>query len=111
MMKRHNRSSNGVVDRSDPNGHNDLESRVLENGEELKNGLNPLKLMGIFVVCLMGLSVFFSFSLILKDSTSHSLWAVAEARPIDDFNPQLHTGTVYILFFVFVIFYFCLNLF
>ncbi|KAK1357715.1 Fucosyltransferase [Heracleum sosnowskyi] len=89
-MKRHNRSSNGVVDRSDP--HNDLESRVVEN-DEFKYGLDPLKVMGIFVVCLMGLSVFFSFSLILKDSTSHSLWAVAEARPIDDFNPQLHTVT------------------
>lgn len=93
MMKRHNRSSNGVIDRSDPNGNNDLESRVVENDEEFKYGLNPLKLMGIFVVCLMGLSVLFSFSLILKDSTSHSLWAVAEARPIDDFNPQLNTVT------------------
>lgn len=100
MMKRHNRSSNGVVDRLDPNGNNDLESRVLESDEEFKYGLNPLKLMGIFVVCLMGLSVFFSFSLILKDSTSHSLWAVAEARPIDDFNPQLHSGTFFNYFFL-----------
>lgn len=88
-MKRHNRNSNGVVDPLDQN--NDLESRVVEDDEEEKYGLNPLKLMGIFVVCLMGLSVFFSFSLILKGSTSNTLWAVAEARPLNHINPQQHT--------------------
>lgn len=99
MMKRHNRnSSNGVVDRSDLHGNDDLESRDIEDDEEFKSGFNPLKLMGLLVVCLMGVSVFFSFSLILKDSTSHTLWAVAQARPLDDVNTQQHTGTFFILY-------------
>ncbi|WOG99590.1 hypothetical protein DCAR_0518943 [Daucus carota subsp. sativus] len=92
-MKRHNRSSNGVVDASDPPGSNDLESRVVEDGG-FRHGLNPLRFVGVFVICLMGFSVFFSFSLILKDSSTHALWAVAEAtRTLDDFNPQQNTVT------------------
>lgn len=52
-------------------------------GSRVKCGLNPMKLMGVFVVCLMGISVLFSAVVILRDSTSDTVWAVAETRLLD----------------------------
>ncbi|XP_022868798.1 galactoside 2-alpha-L-fucosyltransferase-like [Olea europaea var. sylvestris] len=61
----------------------DFTENTVSNGLEWESGLNPMKFMGIFVVCLMGLSVLFSLSAILQNPPSESLWTVAEARPLD----------------------------
>uniref|UniRef100_A0A5B7BGW9 Fucosyltransferase n=1 Tax=Davidia involucrata TaxID=16924 RepID=A0A5B7BGW9_DAVIN len=76
-MKRLNRNSNDQPKPSDP-GNDDV-YRALG----MKCGLNPMKLMGIFVACLMGLSVLFSISVILSDPPSDGIWAVAEARMLE----------------------------
>ncbi|KAI5683804.1 hypothetical protein M9H77_05032 [Catharanthus roseus] len=55
---------------------------------EAKCGLNPIKMMGIFVVALMGFSVLFSLSTVLKDPISDGLWTVADARLIDIKPPK-----------------------
>ncbi|GKE43153.1 hypothetical protein Tco_1470437 [Tanacetum coccineum] len=48
----------------------DLESDDVSRDQHTRFGsLSPLKLMGGFVVCLMGLSVLFSVSVIFKDFT------------------------------------------
>ncbi|CAI9767292.1 unnamed protein product [Fraxinus pennsylvanica] len=61
----------------------DFTETTVSRGLEWECGLNPMKFMGIFVVCLMGLSVLFSLSVILKNPPSDSFWTVAEARPLD----------------------------
>ncbi|KAK6123192.1 hypothetical protein DH2020_043049 [Rehmannia glutinosa] len=58
---------------------NDVVSRV----PEWKCGLNPMKLMGVFVVLVMGLSVLFSVSVVLRDPPSDVLWTVVQARNLD----------------------------
>lgn len=52
-----------------------------------KCGLNLMKLMGVFLVLVMGLSVLFSVSVVLRDPPSDGLWTVVEARNLD-FNLQ-----------------------
>lgn len=54
---------------------------------ERKCGLNLLKLMGVFLVLVMGFSVLFSVSVVLRDPPSDGLWTVVEARNLD-FNLQ-----------------------
>lgn len=80
----------------------DFTENTVSNGLECESGLNPMKFMGIFVVCLMGLSVLFSLSAILQNPPSESLWTVAEARPLDVL-PQ--KGTSFSFFFGLIIFY------
>lgn len=85
-MKRLNRNSN------DPPKHSDSDpcDEMVSRGPDTKCGSNPMKLMGIFVVCLMGLSVLFSISVILRDSSSSSdsIWGGAEARVLEMKPPQ-----------------------
>lgn len=66
----------------------DLGDNNTSRDQQIRFGLNPLKLMGGFVVCLMGLSVLFSISVILKDFNSNSIWAVADARVLDVALPK-----------------------
>ncbi|KAD4888913.1 hypothetical protein R6Q59_034194 [Mikania micrantha] len=66
----------------------DLGDNDASRDPQTRFGLNPLKLMGCFVVCLMGLSVLFSISVILKDFKSNSIWAVADARVLDVALPR-----------------------
>lgn len=72
----------------DPPKSSDLGGDDLSRDQQTRFGLNPLKLMGCFVLCLMGLSVLFSISIILKDSTPNSIWAVADARVLDMAPPR-----------------------
>ncbi|KAJ0754976.1 putative Type 1 galactoside alpha-(1,2)-fucosyltransferase [Helianthus annuus] len=72
-MRRLNKTSNDLPKISDLDIVRDQQTRF---------GLNPLKLMGGFVVCLMGLSVLFSISVILKDFNSNSILTVADAARV-----------------------------
>lgn len=72
----------------DPPNFSDLGDDDTSRNQHTRFGLNPLKLMGCLVVCLMGLSVLFSISIILKDSTPNSIWAVADARVLDTATPE-----------------------
>ncbi|KAK6123169.1 hypothetical protein DH2020_043071 [Rehmannia glutinosa] len=56
---------------------------VVSRGPEFKCGLNPMKLMGVLVVLVMGLSVLFSVSVVLRDPPSDVLWTVVQARNLD----------------------------
>ncbi|XP_052179713.1 galactoside 2-alpha-L-fucosyltransferase-like [Diospyros lotus] len=78
-MKRLNRNSN------DP--HKSTGNDAVSRAPEPKCGLNPMKLMGIFVACLMILSVLFSVSVIFNDPIYESVWIGAEARVLE-VNPQ-----------------------
>ncbi|KAL3819425.1 hypothetical protein ACJIZ3_005330 [Penstemon smallii] len=50
---------------------------------EWKWWFNPIKLMGVFLVMLMGFSVLFSVSVVLNDPPSDFLWNVVDARKFD----------------------------
>ncbi|KAH6799084.1 fucosyltransferase 1 [Perilla frutescens var. frutescens] len=52
-------------------------------GSERKCGFNLMKLMGVFLVLVMALSVLFSVSVVLRDPPSDGLWTVVEARHLD----------------------------
>lgn len=52
-------------------------------GSERKCGLNLMKLMGVFLLLVMGLSVLFSVSVVLRDPPLDGLWTVVEARHLD----------------------------
>ncbi|KAK9066561.1 hypothetical protein SSX86_013884 [Deinandra increscens subsp. villosa] len=68
--------------------YSDLGDNDVSRDQHTRFGVNPLKLMGGFVVCLMGLSVLFSISVILKDFKSNSTWGVADARVLDVTPPR-----------------------
>lgn len=69
--------------KSNTSGHSKTADHEGSRIPEAKCGLNPIKMMGIFVVFLMGFSVLFSLSTVLKDPLSDGLWTVAEARLLD----------------------------
>ncbi|XP_059644853.1 galactoside 2-alpha-L-fucosyltransferase-like [Cornus florida] len=77
-MKRFNRNSNDHQMLSIP-GKDDF-----PRPSETKCGSNLMKMMGIFVACLMALSVLFSVSVILRDPPSDGIWAVSEHRVLED---------------------------
>lgn len=68
----------------------DLENDIISKDQNTRFGLNPLKLMGGFVVCLMGLSVLFSISVIFKDSLPNGIWDSADdnSRVLDVGPPR-----------------------
>lgn len=84
-MKRLRRNSEDPSKPSDP-GIPSLYSRDLDR----KCGNSSMRLMGVFVVCLMVISVVFSVCVVLRDPPSDGVWAFAEARVLED-NPK--TGT------------------
>ena len=60
------------------------DSHIVVRDPDRKSGSNPMRLMGIVVVCLMIISVLFSVSVVLKDPPSDKVWiAAAEARFVD----------------------------
>nr|XP_043614663.1 galactoside 2-alpha-L-fucosyltransferase-like [Erigeron canadensis] len=80
---------------SDPPNIPDLENDVVAHDQPNKFGVNPLKLMGGFIVCLMGLSVLFSISVIFKDFSPNSdsnIWNVADATRVLDMAPPRDLG-------------------
>ncbi|PWA69826.1 galactoside 2-alpha-L-fucosyltransferase [Artemisia annua] len=75
---------------TDPPKSSDLESDDVSRDQHTRfGGLNPLKLMGGFVVCLMGLSVLFSVSVIFKDFT---IWDSATDVAHGDASRILYVG-------------------
>ena len=90
---------------TDPPKSSDLESDDVSRDQHTRfgfGGLNPLKLMGGFVVCLMGLSVLFSVSVIFKD---FSIWDSAADVAHGDASRILyvgpHRGILYIVLMYF----------
>lgn len=60
------------------------DSHIVVRDPDRKSGSNPMRLVGIVVVCLMIISVLFSVSVVLKDPPSDKVWiAAAEARFVD----------------------------
>ncbi|KAJ7956419.1 galactoside 2-alpha-L-fucosyltransferase-like [Quillaja saponaria] len=64
----------------DPVKLSDLDSHVVLRDTDRKCGLSSMRLMGVFVVCLMLLSVLFSVSVVLRDPPSNGVSEVPEAR-------------------------------
>ncbi|KAL3637994.1 Galactoside 2-alpha-L-fucosyltransferase [Castilleja foliolosa] len=52
-------------------------------GLECKCGFNLIKLMGLFLGLVMGLSVLFSVTVVLRDPPSDALWTAVDARDLD----------------------------
>lgn len=63
------------------------ESHILLRDPDRKSGPNPMKLMGILVVCLMVISVLFSVSVVLKDPPSDNVWKASSETSF------VHVGT------------------
>ena len=61
----------------------DLDNQSLMTDQDIKCGINLMRLMGIFVVCLILLSVLFSVSVVLRDPPSDG---VADALPTTVFR-------------------------
>ncbi|KAL7139279.1 hypothetical protein ABFS83_09G040100 [Erythranthe nasuta] len=59
---------------------------VCRSTAECKCGLNIMKLTGVIVVFVMGFSVLFSVSVVLRDPPSDVLWPVVDASRILDSN-------------------------
>ncbi|KAH7852090.1 hypothetical protein Vadar_020495 [Vaccinium darrowii] len=73
-----------MIRRLNRNYNDPLKDQVVSLALETKYGLNPMKLMGILVACLMLLSVVFSVSVILEDLPSESIWSGAESRVLQE---------------------------
>lgn len=58
-----------------------------------------MKLTGIVLVFVMGFSVLFSVSVVLRDPPSDGLWTVVEARNLD---LKIQRGTDFLVFLCFV---------
>ncbi|GFP87464.1 galactoside 2-alpha-l-fucosyltransferase [Phtheirospermum japonicum] len=92
-MKRLNKvstTSNGGG-QPEPTPPSDHGGDAFSRGLECKCGFNPMKLMGLFLSLVMGFSVLFSVSVVLRDPPSDVLWTVVEARNLD-FKVQKETG-------------------
>uniref|UniRef100_A0A2N9F3Y0 Fucosyltransferase n=1 Tax=Fagus sylvatica TaxID=28930 RepID=A0A2N9F3Y0_FAGSY len=63
------------------------ETHILLRDPDRKSGPNPMKLMGILVVCLMVISVLFSVSVVLKDPPSDNVWKASSETSF------VHVGT------------------
>ncbi|XP_071731571.1 galactoside 2-alpha-L-fucosyltransferase-like [Rutidosis leptorrhynchoides] len=81
-MRRLRKNSN------DPPKISDLENDGVSRDQHTKIGLNPLKLIGGFVICFMGLSALFSISVIFKDYAVNTIWTVADSRVLDVAPPR-----------------------
>lgn len=75
------------------NYNDPLRNHAVSLAPETKYGLNPMKLMGILVACLMLLSVVFSVSVILEDLPSESIWSGAESRVLQEKPHQEVVGS------------------
>lgn len=82
-----------MIRRLNRNYNDPLKDQVVSLALETKYGLNPMKLMGILVACLMLLSVVFSVSVILEDLPSESIWSGAESRVLQEKPHQEVVGS------------------
>lgn len=73
---------------SDPPKILDLENDGVSRDQHTKFGMNPLRLIGGFVICLMGLSALFTISVNFKDFAVNSIWTDADARVLDVVPPR-----------------------
>ncbi|KAG8379214.1 hypothetical protein BUALT_Bualt07G0065300 [Buddleja alternifolia] len=80
-MKRFNRST--ITSNGQPTLSSDHGNDAVFRGAESKCGLNLMKLMGVLVVVVMGSSVLFSVSVVLKDPPSNVFWTLVDARNLD----------------------------
>lgn len=72
----------------DPSKYSDLRNNNgLFYSRDVDRKCGHIRMMGIFVACLMVLSVVFSVSVVLRDPPSDGLWAFAEARVLQ-INPN-----------------------
>lgn len=76
-MKRFRRNPD---DDHDLGRHPDSDGLSVLVDPDRKLASNPLRLMGIIVVCLMVVSVLFSVSVVLSDPPSDSIWGPSEQR-------------------------------
>lgn len=76
-MKRFRRNPD---DDHDLGRHPDSDGLSVLVDPDRKLASNPLRLMGIIVVCLMVVSVLFSVSVVLSDPPSDSIWGPSEER-------------------------------
>lgn len=81
-MKRFRRAAYDNQERQSIDTQNNTVSKLQEFRCRLRFDL--MKITGVFIVCLMILSVLFSASIIFKDPTIHSLWSVAESSRVLD---------------------------
>ncbi|XP_057805137.1 galactoside 2-alpha-L-fucosyltransferase-like [Salvia miltiorrhiza] len=86
-MKRLNGKAMAANFGGQPEPGSDHGADAVSWGPERKCGLNLMKLMGVFLVLVMGFSVLFSVSVVLRDPPSDAFWTVVEARNLD-FNLQ-----------------------
>ncbi|XP_031281180.1 galactoside 2-alpha-L-fucosyltransferase-like [Pistacia vera] len=83
-MKRFNKNTD-----TDPETHPDTDSRSDNNvlrdpDSECRFELNSMRLMGIFLVILMAVSVLFSVSMVLRDLPVDGVWEPNEARVFEE---------------------------
>ncbi|EYU35809.1 hypothetical protein ABFS82_09G041300 [Erythranthe guttata] len=82
-MKRFNKAAS-TPDGGQPPAPDHGSDGVCRSTAECKCGLNIMKLTGAIVVFVMGLSVLFSVSVVLRDPPSDVLWPVVDASRILD---------------------------
>ena len=70
-------------DDDDLASHPDSDTHTVLVDPDRKLGSNPMRLMGIIVVCLMVVSVLFSVSVVLSDLPSDSIWELSEKRVLE----------------------------
>lgn len=78
----------------------DPEHHTVSRPLDRKCEQNPMRLMGILVVCLMVVSVLFSVSVVLRDPPSDGVGAIEEAKFLQ-VNPR--KGTSFLSFGIMVI--------
>ncbi|KAK4437041.1 Galactoside 2-alpha-L-fucosyltransferase [Sesamum alatum] len=81
-MKRFNKAPTDSGE-GQPTTAGDHGNEAVPRGPECKCGLNLMKLMGVFLVLVMGFSGLFSVSVVLRDPPLDVLWTVVEARNLD----------------------------
>lgn len=89
MMRLRRNTDDEQLRLSDPEHH--TVSRPLDRECEQ----NPMRLMGILVVCLMVVSVLFSVSVVLRDPPSDGVWASEETKFLQ-VNPRKGTPSCHL---------------
>lgn len=93
-MKRFNKLTATSVG-GQPTPASDHGSDAFSRTSDCKCGFSLMKLTGIVLVFVMGFSVLFSVSVVLRDPPSDGLWTVVEARNLD---LKIQRGTDFLVF-------------
>lgn len=78
-MKRFSKNLNG----DDSSKHLDLDTHNALRDPDRNAGLSPMRVMGIFVACLIVLSVLFSVNVVLRDPPSDAVYGASKARVLE----------------------------